>query len=432
MFQSGFDYVDILTIFLFQTLQVPNTSHNSVIGERTLQEKLYFSIISSRQKATKMPQAEYEAMILVRLPRFRQTPDSLLGFLLCQSLLQKGHHLLIKSDVQEQEEMIEEKATAEVMTKMHLGIARILQPGDLHLLEFRKNISTIVGVAPRMIDSTVSLKEIFESKLIITTNVSLNSKIIGYLTERVDELWSIGPQLYKNHQINILKMSKLEHKCFTFFQNRNLEFPVHITEEKLEFAECDRKVVSIWNESEKYVIDGIEQQVTGSRLEDFDIVLNAISKVNEGTSEFRIVWFVYGLKDHNSKLFKALCRDHINPERLSTHDSLQGILYNCSLFILPDQNEAYHNITATSALIKQIPCLVPHTSSIGRILLQFGFTSGPTILNLRGVPHLDEKTWTDSIGEKLCTDFNFPEVLSKRSGLIPQVMGSVMMNALVI
>ena len=352
------------------------------------------------KKPQKKPRkCDKATVILVRLPRFRQTPDSLLGFLLCQSLLQKGHDLRIMSDAEEEAEVIEEKRTAEVMTKMFRGNARILQPGDLHL-EINKNISTIVGVAPSMINSALSLRETVKCKLIIATNTKLNAKIIGYLMERVDELWSIGPKLYDDHQMIIPKRSKLEHKYFELFLNSNLEFPVHTMEENLKLAKRDRKVVSVWNEGEEYVVDGVAQQVVGSRLQDFETVLNAISEVNKGTSEFRIVWFVYGLKDQNSDLFRALCRDHINPERLSRPGSLQGMFHNCSMFILPDRYEGCHNIFVTSALIKQIPCLSPHTSSTG--------------IKSRILPDVpqDEKTWMKSIVEKFSTDFIPPVPLS--------------------
>ena len=364
-------------------------------------------------------------MILVRLPQFRETPDSLMGFLLCQSLMQKGHDLLIVPDHCNSYEY--EKDMAKAITKISRGSAHISRPKDIHS---DQKISAIIGVAQR-IQIAINFYKKFKCKLIIATNVALSVENITHLTEWADELWSIGPELYNDHQMIIPKNSKLEHESFLLVTNWALECRLNTKEENLVITEGLIKVVSIWNEGEEYVVDGVAQQVAGSRLEDFDIVLNAIAEVNKRMHGSRIVWCVYGLTNRNSKLFKTLCRDHVNPERLSTHDSLQGILSNCSLFILPDQYEAYHNIAATSVLIKRIPCLVPHTSSIGKLLLQFGFTSGPTILNLRGIPHLDEKTWTDSIGEKLCTKFHFPE-FHFPDVLILQLMDPHMMIAEVI
>ena len=368
-------------------------------------------------------------MILVRLSRFRETSDSLLGFLLCQSLVEKDHNLLIVTDAEEEDEIEAEKAAAKDLTKVYkyLGQARIASLKDISS-KFQK-IDTIIGVEPKMIDSALSLKANFNCRMIIATSARLDEETVTHLTEKIDELWSIGPELYDDHQNIIPKTSKMVHKCFVLFPNWAL-----FSEEKKASHHSNRirKVVSVWNQSQEYTLDEKRHQVEGSSLQDFETVLNAISEVNKRTLEFRIQWFVYGLKDRSSELFKALCREHANPELIEHPHNLQAILSDCSLFIVPDQNEDCHNIFGLSAILKRIPFVVPSTSSMGRLLRKFGYTSKDTIVTLTDSPQLGELTWTSMIVSILNTDgtakdIRIPNLHHKLSCYIPQEIDNDML-----
>ena len=198
---------------------------------------------------------------LVRLSHFRKTPDSLLGFLLCQSLVQEGHEVLIVSDAEEEDEIKEEKAAAKDLMKLfkYLGQVRVASSKDIW--SKIQHVSTVIGVEPKMIDSALSLKATFNYRLIIATSTKLDKETIAYLTEKVDELWSIGPKLYDSHQMILPKMSKLLHQCLVFFPKWPLKSLVEENQSSSEnllspgadieslLAKCLKRV-SIWKEHE--------------------------------------------------------------------------------------------------------------------------------------------------------------------------------------
>ena len=290
----------------------------------------------------------FQRMILVLLHMFKDSPDSLTGFLLCKKLVQLGHHLMVVTDAGE-DEAEEEIKTATVMTKKYVGRVKVLQPGHLSELD---NIDTMIAMVPRMIDDAVKFKATWKARLILVADakITCGEENFRWLTEHACELWSIGPHLYYYHQ-QILNenQTNLPHKSVSLLPD--VEFLL----ERQFLKDNIVKVVSFWHESTHYTVNGKRQQLTGSVFKDFDVVRSAIDRFNERHSRLKIQWFVYGLPDVAGDFQADSSTDSLQVVYQKTPNSFKDMLENCSLFIVPDVHEDHTDIIALSAMLAQNP-----------------------------------------------------------------------------
>ena len=153
-------------------------------------------------------------MILILLNKFKDSPDSSTGFQLCKTIVQKGYDLMVVTDSGE-DEAEEEMETAKAMTAMSPGSIKLLRNYHFSRLD---NVDTIIGMAPSMIDSAIKFKANFNCRLIFVafSKISPDNEIFEWAKEHVNELWSVGPDIFDYHQqlLNRKQMDIKHLPCF--------------------------------------------------------------------------------------------------------------------------------------------------------------------------------------------------------------------------
>ena len=125
-------------------------------------------------------------MILVLLYRFSESDDSILGYQLCQKLVQEGYHLLVTTTAKH-EELEKEEEVARQMSEEWKGSITLLKPeyeeleeptprwiAKLYktyfgcLLELQDlNVDAIIGTLPGTTKTAVELKTVLKCKLVL-------------------------------------------------------------------------------------------------------------------------------------------------------------------------------------------------------------------------------------------------------------------------
>ena len=203
-----------------------------------------------------------EKMILILLNKFKDSPDSLTGFQLCKTLVQKGYDLMVVTDAEENEAE-EERETAKAMTEVSPGSIKVLRNDHFSKLD---NVDTIIGMAPSMINSAIKFKANFNCRLILVAFAKIlpDNEIFEWAKKHVNELWSVGPDIFDYHQqILNRKQIDIEHKSALLLPD------VNVASSLKNLKQNTMKVVSLWHEGVQYTLNGKRKRIPGSIFQRF-------------------------------------------------------------------------------------------------------------------------------------------------------------------
>ena len=359
-------------------------------------------------------------MILVLLYRFSKSDDSILGYKLCEKLVQKGFHLLVTTTA-ENEEVKKEEERAASMSQKWSGSITLLKPeyeeyeepspkwiakklyktyfGYLSQLQDLK-VHAIIGTLPGTTKTGVDLKKALKSKLILlaTTKVvtdEFKEEVIK-LTRQADEIWSVGPDLF-SHYNDIFQGSRLNHKQVIFKPDGH-------EASREESPLKSRMMASIWNSGHQFYCKGQEQWSRGSNQLSFEVVDDAINEINKTKPGSTVVWQTYVLKNEDDPgksiiLPKPKKIAGIAPlSKPNTFEEAVNKISSSLAFIVPDVEEDTFNFMALISIWKAIPTLVPSKSSVGKMLTSLCLTNcRKALVNLTGDPEQDRQIWIDKI-----------------------------------
>ena len=162
-------------------------------------------------------------MILVLLYRFCESQDSLIGYRLCQILLEKGYDLYATTTAQG-EQLKNEQKTAEQLNAKGRGKVSLLEPeceeletsSSEWIAKFHRtyypqipklnDIDTVIGTLPGTTKTAVDLKKVLGCKLVLLAATKIGGEQedlkneINRLAPEADEIWSVGSDIPDHYQ----------------------------------------------------------------------------------------------------------------------------------------------------------------------------------------------------------------------------------------
>ena len=156
-------------------------------------------------------------VILVLLPRFRESPDSVLGYQLCLHLIQQGKELCVTTTSVD-EGFKSETRTAKELTRKFPGRITIvpvqtfvLDQFEHHVYSVRNlhkvpNVDTVIGLLPMTARTAMELKRVLKCKLVLLVTSKLPKDHIDLqedvrkFAEEFDEIWSVGSDTYMYYE----------------------------------------------------------------------------------------------------------------------------------------------------------------------------------------------------------------------------------------
>ena len=371
-------------------------------------------------------------MILVLLYRFSESVDTLIGYQLCQRLVQNGRDIYVTT-TSTGKWLNAEIQNARDMTKKSSGSITILEPrsqgmdeptsewiANLHknfeYLSNLKHIDAVIGMLPGTTQTAVGLKKTFNCKLVLLAAAKIGEgeemkKEINILTNEADEVWSLGSDTY-SHYHNIFKEVK---KTQSFIHKEILLQPTtsgmyywqgnSITQSSLRV----RKIVSVWNKPSPFYHKGQERYSNGSNVGDFYSLGAALAKINNASLQrnaSKLQWNIHGLRFQDS-IVKSI-EERAKPNKLklsplSSATSVDDLTWkNCLAFIVPDVSDESFNFIALSAIWLGIPTLVSSRSSIGKFLSRLSESEkNNAVVQLTGNFEADKEIWIEKIHQEL-------------------------------
>ena len=163
-------------------------------------------------------------MSLVLLYRFSESEDSILGFRLCQRIVEEGQDIYATTTTPKNQGLQEELECARRMTDKFPGSVTLLQPhyeefeepspgwiSKLHKAYFwyllgPENVHTIIGTLPGTTITAVDLATQLKCKLVLLATTKIGTyqdelkTEIKNLAEVADEIWSVGVDLFEYFQ----------------------------------------------------------------------------------------------------------------------------------------------------------------------------------------------------------------------------------------
>ena len=162
-------------------------------------------------------------MFLVLLHNFSESQDSVIGYRLCEKLVEEGFDLLVTSTSRDEEKQAEIEV-ARRMTETLTGSVRIIEtepdvldaPTPERIFNFQRThfpqpatpdaIEAVIGTLPGTVQSAVELKKMYNLLLVLvavtkvsTTEESLKAEVIR-LVSLADEVWSVGSDIYLHYE----------------------------------------------------------------------------------------------------------------------------------------------------------------------------------------------------------------------------------------
>ena len=159
-------------------------------------------------------------MILVLLYKFSEYQDSIIGYRLCEKLVEEGFNLWVTSTSSDEEKQAEIEA-ARRMTESLAGSVRIIEmkpeildaPRIFNLQRalfsepaIPDDIETVIGILPETAETAVELKKMLNVPFVLlaarkvsTTRQNLKTDVIR-LVHFADEIWSVGSDIYLHYE----------------------------------------------------------------------------------------------------------------------------------------------------------------------------------------------------------------------------------------
>ena len=350
-------------------------------------------------------------MILVLLYKFSGSQDSIIGYRLCEKLVEEGFDLLVTSTSRNEEKQAE-IAAARRMTETLTGSVRIIETEpdvldaptqerifNLHRTAIPDVIEAVIGTLPGTVQTAVELKKMLKmlnvplillaATKVATTRESLTAELLRWVSF-ADEIWSVGSDIYLHYEEIFrrqMKKKTVAHREILLrplVSRDNQDFPIE--------GECGSPL-SVWNHDNSYNIKDIKKSAKGSTIESFLSVATAIEK-----GSMSLEWNIHGLlgkKKHVRQL-----QDPRNPHKfpinaLESASSPHNISWSqCLAYIAPDVQDKSFNYFTLVALCVGVPTLVSEKSSVGQFLqgLKTPLSRKP-IVKLTGDFKHDKEAW---------------------------------------
>ena len=359
-------------------------------------------------------------MILVLLYKVSESQDSIIGYRLCEKLVEEGFDLLVTSTSKNKEKQAEIEA-ARHMTETLTGSVRIIETEpdvldtptperilNLHRTHFSRPaipeaIEAVIGTLPGTVQTAVELKKMLNLPLVLlaatkvsTTRESLKTELLR-LVSFADEVWSVGSDTYLHYE----EMFRGQRKKKRVAHKEILLRP-QVSSDHQEFTiegECG-SLLSVWNHGNSYNIKDIKKSSKGSAIESFLPVAAAIEKIHEQNLQgsMSLEWNIHGLLG-KKKLVRQL-QDPRHPRKfpinaLENVSSPHNISWSQFLaYIAPDVHDKSFNYFTLVALCLGVPTLVSEQSSVGQFLhsLRTPLSRKPIVKLTEDFEH-DKEAW---------------------------------------
>ena len=185
------------------------------------------SLSGTEESANKETMATNMKRILVLLYNFSDSSESLLGYQLCQKLVEEGYRLYVTTSTPEGAQLRAERRKAEQLTKRYNGSVALLEPQydkvfDTPTSEWIANsyeqyfgyiteyddIKTIIVMLPGTTKTAIELKEMFNCKLVFLATKKIEGlgnadelkEELARITEEANEIWCVGPDVHEYYQ----------------------------------------------------------------------------------------------------------------------------------------------------------------------------------------------------------------------------------------
>ena len=370
--------------------------------------------------------------ILVLLHRFSESQESCLGYQLCQKLVKEGYHLLV-STTSSGKKLENENQKAKWLTDTFSGSVTLLEPlygeqekpsvewiehpNNQHFqLSQLKNVMLTVGMLPGTSQTSAYLKEKLHCKLVllVTSIIASNNndlkKEICTLSEKADEIWSVGNETYTHFQSmfeELTSNSCEKHKEF-------LLQPLTLSSQSIKpNSETHRRsIISVCSKPVPFFYKDRTVYLKGSNSNSFSVVGEALEKIEQefGAQDTEALqWHIYG-SPVDSSLPSLQRHTLLQIKRLDEITSIDEVAWrDYTLFIAPDIVDNSFNFPALCALWLGVPTLVSSHSSIGKFLLSLSCPATTrAVVTLTGDPKHDTEAWIEKINQEILAEDAIP------------------------
>ena len=373
-------------------------------------------------------------MILVLLHRFSDSQEACLGYHLCQKLVKEGYHLLV-STTSSGKELEKENQKAKWLTDTFSGSVTLLEPqyGEqeepsvewiehpkskqfLHLSQLQ-NVTLIVGMLPGTSQTSANLKETLRCKLVLLATAIIASnkedlkEEICRLSEKADEIWSVGNETYTHFQsmFEDLRPNSCEKNKEVLLKPLTLSS----LSMKPKSQTHRRSIMSVFSKPIPFFYKGKKVNLKARGNESLSIVGRALEKIEnefkaEGTEAKQ--WHIYGFAEEKSlpalQQYKLL--------QVKQHDEItfiDDVAWSDYLaFIAPEIVDISFNFPALCVLWSGVPTLVSNQSSIEKFLLSLSCPAKTrAVVTLKGDPQHDTEAWIKKINREILAEDAIPE-----------------------
>ena len=353
---------------------------------------------------------------LVLATRFNESPESLPAYLLCTKLAKEGHHVSVTTTSTDEDSKVEFQR-AKQLTEEHKGTIQLIKPQhrwfekpsaewiqNIHKQYFgslsQLNVNGIVGTLPGTVQTAVELKETLGCQVILLATCKLGAgdhlqRDIVDLVRLVDEVWSVGSDIYKHYEPLLVGKLQLQHKQIDILPDANKQQHTEIQKNDV------LKVVSVWSHPIEFFHNGRKEYSKGSNSQSYYNLSTALGQCGK-----KIQWHIYGLQMNDQRVLAI--RNHAKAHMLKVSASIPIPSINsfpwgdCQAFTVPDVTEEIFNFFALRSIWLGIPTLVSCQSSIGQFLLSYQCPEAfRAVVNLTGNSQHDARAWIDKINKEL-------------------------------
>ena len=380
----------------------------------------HFKIPNDNLKTISLPPSKGQTLVL--LHRFSDTHESCLGYRLCQMLVKEGYRLLVSTtssgkrlelESQKAKWLTDNSPGSITLLESHCGeqaepsVRWIEHPKNnyfFHLSKLQK-VMVIVGTISGTYQTSVDLKEKLGCKLVLAATAKIKpiqKKKICQLSEKADEIWSIGNETYIHFQ-SIFEEQRSK-SCDRHQKILVQPLIFHSPDLKTSSRISKQNVLSVWTKSVPFDYEGEMIGLKGSDIDSFSVVGEALGKIRkESKTEGRetIDWHIHGLTADSSQYLQG--HKQLKIRTLDDITLIEQVPWgNYTVFIAPDIVDSSFNFLALCALWLGVPTLVSSQSSIGKFLLGLSCPANKkAVVDLTGNPSEDAETWMKKINKEI-------------------------------
>ena len=278
-------------------------------------------------------------MILALLYSFCESLDSLIGFRLCQIMLENLYDLHVTTTAGGDQLKHEQEAAKQLNAK-EKGQVTLVEPDFEELetpssewiakfhrtyfphLSDLKDVETIIGTLPGTTKTAVDLKKALGCKLVLLAATKIGGEQedlkdeINRLTPEADEIWSVGADIY-DHYHNIFnevyntsgKHRKILIKPRSFNDNQ-FYWDWNSNPQTLNLG--IKKLVTVWNSGYQFFYKGKDSHAKGSNEENFSTLFQSLCQIDKTYRSLNtniVQWNIHGLQNEGAAMPRYVNRE---------------------------------------------------------------------------------------------------------------------------